>query len=171
MERLLSSNVPVAAVLRMNWTKLGRLYPRGLTPCFLQEILGADVEPEIVSRPSSLSPRDIVLQELCETLQMKNPDAFPLDRPLRELGLDSMLAIELRNHLGRTLGRTMPATLLFDYPTGRKLIEHLAGVQESRPVSSRPSTPHPVEAEPITEAEAESRLREKLARLTAREWR
>jgi acyl transferase domain-containing protein len=171
LERLLSSDFPVAAVLRMDWAKLGRLYPRGRTPRFLQEILGAEVEPETTSRPSTLSPREIVLQQLCETLQMKNPHTFPLDRPLRELGLDSMLAIELRNHLGRALDRTMPATLLFDYPTGRKLIEHLANPQHNEPSAAGSPVPLRVEAEMITEAEAESRLRGKLDRLIAKEWR
>jgi NADPH:quinone reductase-like Zn-dependent oxidoreductase/SAM-dependent methyltransferase/acyl carrier protein len=45
--------------------------------------------------------------------------------PLGELGLDSLLAVELRNTLGTALGATLPATLLFDHPTIDALTDHL----------------------------------------------
>ena len=45
--------------------------------------------------------------------------------PLGELGLDSLLAVELRNTLGTALGRSLPATLLFDHPTLDALTDHL----------------------------------------------
>jgi hypothetical protein len=45
--------------------------------------------------------------------------------PLGELGLDSLLAVELRNALATALGRPLPATLLFDHPTVDALTDHL----------------------------------------------
>jgi len=47
-------------------------------------------------------------------------------QPLGEIGLDSLLAIELRNALSAEIGQTLPASLLFDHPTIEALVEHLA---------------------------------------------
>ena len=44
---------------------------------------------------------------------------------LKDAGLDSLMAVELRNVLTRSLGKSLPATLLFDYPTLDALSEFL----------------------------------------------
>jgi NAD(P)-dependent dehydrogenase (short-subunit alcohol dehydrogenase family) len=47
------------------------------------------------------------------------------ERPLTELGLDSLLSVELRNVLREAVGQRLPATLLYDYPTLTALTDHL----------------------------------------------
>ena len=46
-------------------------------------------------------------------------------RPLREFGLDSLVAIELRNALAGSLQCSLPPTLAFDYPTINTIAGHL----------------------------------------------
>jgi acyl carrier protein/NAD(P)-dependent dehydrogenase (short-subunit alcohol dehydrogenase family) len=69
---------------------------------------------------------DSVRQEAARVLGLTPTQIDDLDRPLNELGLDSLMAVELRNRLGSALGSTLPATLLFEYPSVRGLAEYLA---------------------------------------------
>jgi acyl carrier protein len=55
---------------------------------------------------------------------------LPIDanQPLNDLGLDSLMAVEMRSLLSSELGlaRSLPATLVFDYPTIAALTTYLA---------------------------------------------
>jgi acyl transferase domain-containing protein/acyl carrier protein/protein-L-isoaspartate O-methyltransferase len=72
-----------------------------------------------------------VVTTVARVLRVGDPDSLDLERPLPELGLDSLMALELRNALSRTAGCPLPATLLFDCPTptalARALGERLLG--------------------------------------------
>jgi acyl carrier protein len=66
--------------------------------------------------------------QAAKVLGLDSPEAIDLRQPLNELGLDSLMAVELRNLLGAGLGlqRSLPATLVFDYPSIADLTDYLA---------------------------------------------
>jgi acyl carrier protein len=49
----------------------------------------------------------------------------PADAPLREVGLDSLMTVELRNALASACETRLPATLVFENPTCQALADHL----------------------------------------------
>jgi acyl carrier protein len=61
-------------------------------------------------------------------LDIDDADEIDPREPLTELGLDSLMAVELRGLLSAGLGleRNLPSTLVFDYPSVADLTEFLA---------------------------------------------
>jgi aryl carrier-like protein len=59
------------------------------------------------------------------TLKRPADDAIPLRQPLFDFGLDSILALELKEQLERDFGITLKATVLFTHPTLEALVDHL----------------------------------------------
>jgi acyl transferase domain-containing protein/NADPH:quinone reductase-like Zn-dependent oxidoreductase len=92
---------------------------------------------------------------------------LPLDAPLRESGLDSLMAVELRNGLARFGGVPLPATLAFDHPNIDALVTKLASVWglETMPVEDQGVMSADIET--LSEAEAEAELEEELRSLAA----
>ncbi|MFI8083306.1 type I polyketide synthase [Kitasatospora sp. NPDC086009] len=69
--------------------------------------------------------RDLVAATTARVLGHRDATAVVADKPFRELGLDSLTAVELRNALGTALGVTLPPTLAFDHPNPQALAAHL----------------------------------------------
>ncbi|MFJ9214472.1 SDR family NAD(P)-dependent oxidoreductase, partial [Streptomyces sp. NPDC102264] len=85
----------------------GAANPAGLR----EQLLAApgDQRPELVT--------EMVLREVVTVLGVSDAGALPPQQVLKELGLDSLMAVELRRRLSAESGVPLPATLAFDYPT------------------------------------------------------
>jgi acyl carrier protein len=68
-----------------------------------------------------------VISASAKVLGFRAGEVPPLDVPLTDLGLDSLMAVDLRNRLQTALGRELPPTIVFDYPT----ISALTGMLET----------------------------------------
>jgi acyl transferase domain-containing protein/acyl carrier protein len=95
-------------------------------------------------------------------LKLPAGETTPPHTGFSDLGVDSLMAIDLRRQLAADLGVELSATLVFDFPDCERLARHLVKLHQT----SKPTTPV-VDAEGSENAdvEAEAELARKLAQL------
>jgi acyl carrier protein len=93
---------------------------------------------------------------------------------LFEIGLDSLMAVELKNSLQGLLGTPLPSTVVFEYPTVEALTDYLANdilaLAEPEPdTAAPPERAHRLAGlADLSETELEDMLADKLASLAQR---
>ncbi|MEV6978532.1 type I polyketide synthase [Kitasatospora sp. NPDC093806] len=97
---------------------------------------------------------DLVRAQVAGVLGHESADFVQERRAFKELGFDSLTAVQLRNRLAAATGTRLPATLVFDYPTPEALAQFLGdellGVRpDSAPVPAGVRTAAPAADEPI----------------------
>ncbi len=86
------------------------------------------------------------------------------ERGFFDMGLDSLMALDLRTRLEAGVGRSLPSTLAFNYPTAVALAAFL-DTDEATPAA--PAPPTPVVASPPA-ADTDDLSEDELAALLAR---
>ena len=122
------------------------------------EATGVDSAAALVAQLSAMDSADrrqavlnLVCAQAAAVLGHGSAAQVDADQAFKELGFDSLTAVELRNRLNTATRCLLPATLVFDYPTPAALAAHLC-------------TKLVPEADPVTTGEAEeTAIRRQLA--------
>jgi acyl carrier protein len=187
LEAIPGRDVTEVGVLAVDWSRYAEQFSWYQPPTFLADLLSrrgpflgqsaaAPVESlqQIVGAPMAERRRllsGFAAAQAVRVLGLESSHTIKPDQPLRELGLDSLLALELRNVLSSGLGlkKNLPATLLFDYPTLDALVDYLAreilGWRETAPHHPRLSgkdTVAVLDLESLSDEEAEVLLLQEL---------
>ncbi|MDO0929805.1 SDR family NAD(P)-dependent oxidoreductase [Streptomyces sp. TG1A-8] len=93
------------------------------------ESASATLREALLALPAADRDRHLlqtVTEHVAGALGHAGTDRVEAGRAFRELGIDSLTAVELRNRLRKATGLPLPTTVVFDHPTPRRLAAHLA---------------------------------------------
>jgi acyl carrier protein len=79
---------------------------------------------------------ELVCNAIRNILGLAASSDIPSDIPLTEQGFDSLMAVQLTNGLGRSLGQRLPVSSVFNYPTTQSLVGFLATLFEDASAQS-----------------------------------
>jgi acyl carrier protein len=138
-EQILNSNKTQALVWPLNWSVFSRRVPRHAQQPLMAELREADkVLSPVAVQPSSLLPllenaasgqRRALATAFVQQIAAKNMGlevaAIDPNQDLKQYGLDSLMAVSVRGSLASAIGRELPVTLLFDYPSPQSVADFL----------------------------------------------
>jgi acyl carrier protein len=154
LEELLRRGCAQVAVLQVNWHRLQRhgqpllsrlVLPQAAVPAAAPAAAG---QPTFVAQLNAAAPEDRyallfrrVTEEVNRVLGLGPQQRTNPRQGFTDLGLDSLMAVELSNRLQGVLERRLPSTLTFEHPTIDALTAFLSAevLSISQPAPGEPS--------------------------------
>ncbi|WP_046568138.1 type I polyketide synthase, partial [Micromonospora sp. HK10] len=154
LDAALDSGLPQVVATLWNLPALRERAGRGDLPDLLRPLVPAADAPagpaptggDLGERLAGLDPAgrrqallEVVRAEIAVVLGHSDPAEIGAAQPFKDLGFESLTAVELRNRLAALTGLRLPTTLAFDHPTPAALAQHLAallaGAEPAGPVA------------------------------------
>ncbi len=138
----LAQGDPLLAPVEFDAAALGARAKAGALPPVLRGLVRAPVRPaaatgtlaaQLDGLPESereAAVLSLVRSHVAAALGHDSPGSIPPERAFKELGFDSLSAVELRNRLGDAIGVRLPATIAFDHPSIQALAKFVLGLGE-----------------------------------------
>ncbi|MFE2729161.1 SDR family NAD(P)-dependent oxidoreductase, partial [Kitasatospora sp. NPDC059327] len=145
--------LPVA--MKLDVAAARAAFRNGSVPPLLRRLVGGPGRPTVSAAPAggdsaparrlaALPPAEraralleLVRANAAVVLGHATDEAIRPDRAFKQLGFDSLTAVELRNRLNAATGLKLPATLVFDHPTP----DELAGWLDTELAPTEPAGP------------------------------
>jgi myxalamid-type polyketide synthase MxaE and MxaD len=151
LAQMLSGGFPAQiGVFPVNWSKYRTQLHHGV-PALLEYLVTAAPAParaaarELLDSVLRAEPeqalRHFVRGELAAVLGVADPARVPTKQGFFEIGMDSLMAVELLQRLESSLGLKLPASLAIDYPNVEALANYLAARVIPTAAPSAPPAP------------------------------
>jgi acyl transferase domain-containing protein/ubiquinone/menaquinone biosynthesis C-methylase UbiE len=156
LELVLLGQAPQVGVIRADWSKLNSTLHNPAEQKFFERLASTRAPVATERAPVPVAARELheatlekrfglllkhVRAQVASVIGLSPRQPISDKQPFRDMGLDSLMAVELRNRLRIGLGieQALPATLVFDHPSVASLAEYLAtnvyGWETTRPVA------------------------------------
>jgi acyl transferase domain-containing protein/protein-L-isoaspartate O-methyltransferase/acyl carrier protein len=192
MGQLMQEDLAQVGVLPVEWSKFMERFGSGQEPRLFSALAreaksrpGAErdqAQPELIRRLEAALPRDRwdTLVSYIHDLSIKvlgfdKSYALDIRQGFFDIGMDSLTAVELKNYLQTSVGRSLPSTVVFDYPNIYGLADYIAREIPSLKVSRESQIPEagrsqeakvvPESRENLSEEELTALLAEKLKQI------
>ncbi len=169
---ILASGATQAMAASIDWNTFKAVYQSRRNRPIFESVSSA--QAAIEKTPSADQPKDLlamlmdahpsdrlrtavsmVLQEAAAVLGLK-PEEVDSDLGLFELGMDSLMSVELKRRLAARCGKPLPATLTFNYPSVNALAAYLISLV----APDLPAVDSPLELHPPLDKDQRDRLSE-----------
>jgi acyl transferase domain-containing protein/acyl carrier protein len=163
--QLLGQNVIIARAPQAEGKVVAPTRASSASPTLAARDSGRELPEALLARIAAATPNnrqeileDLVREEVCAVLGIDRAHQPTATQRLKEFGVDSLMAVELRNRLARRLAlkQSLTATLMFDYPTVQAIARYLAEDM----LGYRSAVAVPEAAQPMTTALSSAEIAE-----------